>query len=112
MPDPTPAPTCTGTKPLSLPCPDCQGERQHYVRISTTKGEQGQRRRVLACTVCEREASIPTGEQPGICCPKCGDIRLTVVFTRHRKGQTVRVKRCFGCKHRVRTKEVIESYAA
>lgn len=106
------APTCSKSKPTakpnSLPCPDCQGERQHYVRISATKGEKGQRRRVLACSVCEKESPIPVADSIGIACPKCGNIQLKVFSTRYRKGQTIRVKTC-PCKNRIRTCERIEA---
>lgn len=91
-------------------CPDCHGHRSHYVRLSKTKGDKGQRRRVLACSACEREIPYPAKEQPGIACPQCGDVRLAVAFTRHRLKQIVRVRKCVACGHRIRTKEVVESW--
>jgi len=48
----------------------------------------------------------------GVVCPKCGCGRLLVVSTRRLRGKTVRVRRCAGCAHAVRTGERIESTAA
>ena len=48
----------------------------------------------------------------GVVCPKCGGGRLPVVSTRRLRGKTVRVRRCAGCGHAVRTGERIESTAA
>ena len=49
---------------------------------------------------------------PGIACPKCDGRKLPTVYTRHRQGATVRVRKCRGCGHRIRTAERVESTAA
>lgn len=49
---------------------------------------------------------------PGVCCPKCGGRRFAVVYTRFRRAETVRVKRCRRCGHRIRTSERVVSTAA
>lgn len=45
----------------------------------------------------------------GIVCPRCQARKWKVLFTRHRMTQTIRVKRCRVCDHRIRVRETIES---
>lgn len=50
--------------------------------------------------------------QDGVRCPKCGRRLFSTTKTRHRGSKTIRWRRCRGCRHRIRTAEVIESNAA
>lgn len=104
-------PASPNTTPRGLHCDECMGHRLHRVRLSGKKLPGAVRRYIFACTVCERETPVPPKEAPGISCPKCGDVRLRVVKTTHRTGQTVRVRRCVGCSHRLRCRETVESFA-
>jgi DNA-directed RNA polymerase subunit RPC12/RpoP len=100
------------SNPKGIYCLACQGTRLHHVRPSATRGVNGARHRVYACTACESEQPIPGDQMPGIVCPRCGDTRLKTVRTRHRRGATVRVKSCKSCKTRIRTCERVEANAA
>lgn len=82
-------------------CADCRGHRLHTVRV--IRSDSGKTTRDLICSACETVTRL------GVCCPKCGDVRLLQEYTRHRGGTTVRVKRCCTCGHRVRTRETIEA---
>jgi hypothetical protein len=89
-----------------LPCDGrvCSGHRLH--EITTTVHPGGRVTREATCTVCCET------EPYGICCPKCGDVRFQIITTRHRTGgATFRVKRCRHCRHRIRTRETVESVA-
>lgn len=97
MPDPSPR---TG----GAFCPDCRGHRLHEVRTVIEDGT-GKTTRNLVCSACETTTRL------GVCCPRCGDVRLRTKYTRHRGGTTVRSKACLACGHRVRTVEVIEAGA-
>lgn len=86
-------------------CNYCRGYRLMIVR--TDRYPDGRVTRRLVCPACD------TAKPFGICCPKCGDVRFAQLYTRHRPdGSTVRVKGCRGCKHRIRTREKVESPAA
>jgi hypothetical protein len=90
-------------------CEQCRGVRLHTIEI-----RRGGliTRRMLVCSACSAEKKLPHTEQPGICCPACGDCRLRTKFTRHRQpGVTTRVRQCLSCSHRIRTKEVLDSLA-
>lgn len=103
----------TAQTPKGHFCEVCQGVRLHDYRISATRGADGQRVRVLACTACGNERG-PEEVMIGVSCPnpRCRDTRFTVCYVRHRRGATVRVKVCKGCKRRIRTCEKVESYAS
>src|SRR5438045_1216078 len=84
-------------------CHECRGHRLHTVRV--IRSPSGKVTRDLICSACESVTRW------GLCCPKCGDVRLDTLYTRHRSGTTVRVKSCLTCGHRVRTRETIEAGA-
>lgn len=85
-------------------CADCRGHRLHEVR-TVTEEPSGRVTRNMTCSACETTTRL------GVCCPRCGDVRLRTVFTRHRDGATVRVKACRSCGHRIRTRELVEAGA-
>jgi len=86
-----------GKQFLHLYCPDCRGDRLHGFRAS--KQPDGRVLRVRYCTTCEAEAVLAIADVPGTCCRHCGDVRLSVYYTRHlRPGVTARVKRCRHCR--------------
>lgn len=86
-------------KVLHIYCPDCRGDRMHGFRPADQP--DGRVIRARYCTACERETALPPEESPGVCCRKCGDVRLQVYQTRHSApGVTVRIKRCRYCKRR------------
>jgi len=86
-------------KVLHIYCPDCRGDRLHGFRPSRQR--DGRVLRVRYCTACERETVLAIAETPGVCCRKCGDVRLEVYQTRHPSpGVTARVKRCRHCRKR------------
>lgn len=80
-------------------CEFCEAHRLHEIRV-VTEGS-GKVTRNLVCTACERTTRL------GVCCPKCGDVRLKTEYTKHRGDTTVRVKRCVGCGAKCRAKEVL-----
>ena len=87
-------------------CEFCRGSRRHEV-LTTDRGEAGPTTRVRQCPACD------TCTPYGICCPECGDVRFGAVYTRHRPdGSCVRVKQCVPGRHRIRTREAVESTAA
>lgn len=93
----------------SVYCPECRGFRAHEVVIQReSKRKGGKITRVIRCSACHN--SVPLG----VCCPKCWDVRLRQVYTRHRGAATIRVKQCVNpkCGRRIRTREVIESFAS
>lgn len=98
----------------AFPCADCHGVRLHAILVyrEIVNGHLVKVTRIRSCTACQKRSPLQPKAQPGIACPKCGDCRLTVKYTRHRgPGVTVRVRRCVGCGHQIRTAEVVESYA-
>ncbi|MBP3955496.1 hypothetical protein J8F10_09400 [Gemmata sp. G18] len=82
-------------------CAECRGHRLHAV--CCTRSPSGVVTRNMTCGGCETVTRI------GLCCPKCGDCRLRVDWTRHRAGSTVRRKSCLNCGHRMRTRETFEA---
>jgi DNA-directed RNA polymerase subunit M/transcription elongation factor TFIIS len=73
----------------------------------TRRGDAGPTTRVLTCPACE------TSTPYGISCPSCGDCRFGTWATHQRaNGDTVRVKKCVHCGHRIRTRERVESATA
>lgn len=93
----------------SVYCPECRGFRAHEVLIHREpKRKGGKITRIIRCSCCTN--AIPLG----VCCPKCGDVRLRQCFTRHRGAATIRVMQCVNpkCGHRIRTRTVIESFAS
>lgn len=98
-------------KGFMRPCPGCVGVRLHTARARRDPAT-ARVTRVMVCSACDHATVIPPAEQPGLCCPRCGDCRLRSLFTRHgRPGVTTRVRQCVGCGHRIRTAEHVESYA-
>lgn len=96
----------TSSKLRSAKCAACRGHRLHEVRIVAVAAG-GKVSRNLVCVSCESATRV------GVACPKCADARFQTMYTRHRAGGvTVRGKKCRGCGHRVRTREVVESGTA
>ena len=93
-----------------LPCTRCRGVRLHAA-VTRHQKTTGKLTRVWRCSACCRTKRIAFGEHPGLCCPKCGDCRLKVHYTTThvRTLATLRVRRCRGCGHRVRTVERFEA---
>lgn len=90
-------------------CPTCMAVRVHEIR---TIRESGRVTRIAVCTTCSGVTPIAIADRPGICCPRCLDIRFTgPLYTRQRPGKVVRVKKCRGCGHKIRTQETVVSYA-
>ena len=54
-------------------------------------------------------AAPPVEQPPGIVCRVCLGTRWRVIRTRKGPGTVRRFRRCMGCAHRVRTREVIEA---
>lgn len=52
------------------------------------------------------------GMRNGLKCPRCGSQKLPVAYVRHYAGTAVRVRECKDCRHRVRTRERLESTSA
>lgn len=97
-----------------LHCAGCRGHRLHVCR-PVADADTGVVSRAWVCSACSRPTPIPAAQQPGITCPKCGDIRMKAVRTEHpRPGMERRRRKCLNakCGHVIRVKEVVESFAA
>lgn len=76
----------------------------------TRSDSDGKRVRVRVCSVCETETPLSAAETPGVCCRKCGDVRLRSYRVWHRMaGVTVRVRKCLHCGNKSMTSEKLES---
>lgn len=90
--------------PRVIYCAECDEHHLHEVQIA--KESTGKITRSLTCPVCQARTNL------GIACPKCGECRMRVVTTRHRGGVTIRERECRSCRHSIRTREIIESFAS
>jgi hypothetical protein len=95
---------------VSLPCPDCRGQRLHAVVLVRAVG--GLVTRQAQCPTCALIRPIPPEKRMGICCPQCLHVFLRCLpNTKHHPGRIVRVRACRMCGHRVRTTERISGGA-
>lgn len=79
-------------------CEVCQSHRVHFfpVRLNGVTGQKVRDR--MTCTVCETTTAIDPSKAPGICCPRCGDVRMNCGETRVRShGSERRKRKCFHC---------------
>lgn len=89
--------------PRATACALCEdGIHQSYpVRLLS----DGRRVRVRLC-LCGRVTDITPAETPGLCCPKCGDVRVLAFQTRNRRpGVAGRLRKCHFCGNVAKTAE-------
>ncbi len=93
--------------PSGIHCETCQAHRLHSHPAQTMP--DGRRVRVRVCTACATQTAMTPAETPGICCRKCGDVRLRSYRVWHRSAVTVRVRKCLHCGNKSMTSEKLES---
>lgn len=83
-------------------CAKCGTERPHDIITRKTKKLHTRARR---CCTCRTITPFTPAETPGVCCRRCGDVRIPVVYTIHRRpGLTRQMRKCKACKKPLRTK--------
>lgn len=83
-------------QPAGLPCAGCRGHRLHY--YPTRELKDGRKVRVKVCSACNLTEPVSPADTPGLCCQRCGDVRLRVGRVSHpRPGVSHREKKCYHC---------------
>jgi len=113
-------------KPKGYYCSACQAQRLHAIEsVQENESKDSRVYYVRTCMVCEESVPLALHEQPGLCCPKCLDIRIPAYSTaadfKTKKLPIVgapalqsipvrrRVRECRHCKHRFRCIELLEA---
>lgn len=65
--------------PKGFECIVCAAHRLHkIVTCRDTRSKNSRHFRCRVCSVCNTKTSLAAYEQPGVCCPKCMEIRCPV----------------------------------
>lgn len=63
-------------------CIACAAHRLHrIVALHDTRSKTSRLARYRICTVCETKTPLAEMEQPGVCCPKCLEIRCPTEYS-------------------------------
>lgn len=108
-------------------CEVCQAHRLHAIKQDReNESKESRLFHVRICTVCDTRTPLALHEQPGLCCPRCLDVRShtysTVPDFKSKRLALIgkvpvlqfvpikrRVRECRNCKHRFRCIELLEA---